>query len=58
MKEEALKKIRAYFSKSRGKSRVDNRRVIGGIKYVLRNGLKWRDMPKGYGPTRCFTIAL
>jgi transposase len=48
-KRRGLKKIRAYFPKSRGKPRVYDRRVISGIVYVLRNDLKWRDVPKGYG---------
>jgi transposase len=50
IKEEALKKIKQYFPKSRGKARVDDRRVISGIVYVLRNGLKWKDAPREYGP--------
>jgi putative transposase len=30
--------------------RVDDRRVISGIIFVIRNGLRWRDAPKDYGP--------
>src|SRR6204780_4760132 len=30
--------------------RVDDRRVISGIIYVIRNGLQWKDAPKPYGP--------
>jgi transposase len=30
--------------------RVDDRRVISGIVFVIRNGLRWRDAPKDYGP--------
>ena len=33
-----------------GKPRVDDRRVISGIIYVIRNGLRWRDAPPAYGP--------
>ena len=29
---------------------VDDRRVISGIVYVIRNGLKWKDAPRAYGP--------
>jgi putative transposase len=29
---------------------VDDRRVISGIVFVIRNGLRWRDAPKEYGP--------
>jgi transposase len=48
--EKALGQISRYFPKGREKPRLDNRRVISGIVYVLRNGLKWRDTPKEYGP--------
>jgi transposase len=37
-------------NKPRGVPRVDDRRVINGIFYVLRTGLTWRDVPKRYGP--------
>jgi transposase len=30
--------------------RVDDRRVVSGIVYVIRNGLQWKDAPTGYGP--------
>ncbi|MCI1909780.1 MAG: transposase [Acetobacter fabarum] len=30
--------------------RVDDRRVLSGIVYVIRNGLQWKDAPKAYGP--------
>ena len=30
--------------------RVDDRRVISGIVFVIRNGLRWRDAPREYGP--------
>ncbi len=36
--------------KSRGVARVDDRRVIDGIFYVLRTGSPWRDLPSRYGP--------
>jgi transposase len=35
---------------ARGLPRVDDRRVISGIIYVIRNGLQWKDAPRGYGP--------
>jgi transposase len=31
-------------------ARVDDRRVINGIFYVLRTGSPWRDLPDRYGP--------
>lgn len=36
--------------KSRGVKRVDDRRVINGIFYVLRTGIPWADVPSAYGP--------
>ena len=37
-------------NKTRGKKRVDDRRVINGIFYVLRTGIPWADLPSEYGP--------
>ena len=37
-------------NKPRGVPRVDDRRVINGIFYVLRTGSPWRDLPERYGP--------
>ena len=31
-------------------ARVDDRRVDGGIAYVIRKGLQWKDAPQAYGP--------
>ena len=41
---------RALFSSFHGITRVDDRRVISGIIFVIRNGLRWRDAPRDYGP--------
>lgn len=30
--------------------RVDDRRIISGIIYVIKNGLQWKDAPPSYGP--------
>ena len=37
-------------NKPRGVPRVDDRRVINGIFYILRTGSPWRDLPERYGP--------
>ena len=48
--DEQMARLRPYFPKSLGKPRVDDRRVLSGIIFVNRNGLRWRDAPKDYGP--------
>jgi putative transposase len=45
-----LKRIEPYFPLSHGVPRVDDHRVISGIIFVLKNGLRWRDAPAEYGP--------
>ena len=47
--EEQMARLRPYFPKSHGKPRVDDRRVLSGIVFVNRNGLRWCDAPKDYG---------
>ena len=43
-------------SKPRGVPRVDDRRVLNGIFWVLRSGAPWRDLPDQYGPsTTCYS---
>jgi transposase len=43
-------------NKPRGVPRVDDRRVLNGIFWVLRSGAPWRDLPDGYGPhTTCYS---
>jgi putative transposase len=44
-----MRRIKPYFPLSHGIARVDDRRVISGIVFVIRNGLRWRDAPP-YGP--------
>lgn len=45
-----MKRIEPYFPLSHGIARVDDRRVLSGIIFVIRNGLRWRDAPSDYGP--------
>ena len=45
-----MQRIAPYFPLSHGIARVDDRRVLSGIIFVIRNGLRWRDAPKDYGP--------
>ena len=37
-------------NKPRGVPRVDDRRVLNGIFWVLRSGAFWSDLPERYGP--------
>jgi len=37
---------------TRGKPRVDDRRVISGIVHVLKSGCRWADAPLVYGPRK------
>jgi transposase len=48
--------IRSFLpNKPRGISRVEDRRVLNGIFWVLRSGAPWRDLPETYGPrTTCY----
>jgi transposase len=42
-------------NKPRGVPRVDDRRVLNGIFWVLRSGAPWRDLAENYGPhTTCY----
>ena len=43
-------RIEPYFPLSHGVPRVDDRKVISGIIFVIRNGLRCRDAPREYGP--------
>ena len=47
-----LQRIEPYFTLAHGVPRVDDQRVISGIIHVIRNGLRWRDAPKEYGPRK------
>ena len=35
----------------RGAHRVDERRIVSGIVYMLKSGARWRDCPAAYGPS-------
>lgn len=47
---EQMRRIEPFFPRSHGVPRVDDQRVLSGILFVIRNGLRWRDAPAGYGP--------
>ena len=39
-------------NRPRGVPRVNDRRVLNGILWVLRSGAPWRDLPESYGGLR------
>jgi transposase len=45
-----MRRLEPHFPLSHGIPRVDDRRVVSGIVYVIHNGLQWKDVPSGYGP--------
>ena len=47
-----VRRIEPYFPLSHGVPRVDDRRIVSGIIFVIRNGLRWRDAPAAYGPPK------
>ncbi|WP_367160853.1 IS5 family transposase [Kozakia baliensis] len=48
--DEQMERLRPFFPKSHGRPCVDDRRVLSGIIFVNRNGLRWCDAPREYGP--------
>ena len=52
LSEAQMRRIEPYFPLSHGIARVDDRRVLSGILFVIRNGLRWRDAPAAYGPPK------
>ena len=50
--DEQMDRLRPFFPKSHGRPRVDDRRVLSGIIFINRNGLRWRDAPSEYGPPK------
>jgi len=47
-----MARLERFFPKSHGKPRVDDRRVLSGIIFINRNGLRWCDAPSAYGPPK------
>lgn len=50
LSEAQMRRIEPYFPLSHGTPRVDDRRIVSGIIFVIRNGLRWCDAPASYGP--------
>ena len=45
-----MRRIEGFFPLSHGIARVDDRRIVSAIVFVIRNGLRWRAAPGEYGP--------
>ena len=52
LSEAQMRRIEPCFPLSHGVPRVDDRRVLSGILFVIRNGLRWCDAPAAYGPNK------
>jgi putative transposase len=50
LSEAQMRRIEGYFPLSHGIGRVDDRRIVSAIVFVIKGGLRWRDAPKEYGP--------
>ena len=50
LSEAQMRRIERYFPLSHGIARVDDRRIVSAIVFVIKNGLRWRDAPREYGP--------
>jgi len=50
LSEAQMDRLRPYFLKSRGRVRVDDRRVLSGIIFSNGNRFRWCDAPSEYGP--------
>ena len=50
LSEAQMARISPFFPLAHGVPRVDDRRVVSGIVYVIKHGLQWRDAPQAYGP--------
>ena len=47
-----MARLEPFFPKSHGRPRVDDRRVLSGIIFINRNGSRWCDAPREYGPPK------
>ena len=47
-----MKRLMPFFPLRRGVPKVDDKRVVSGIIFISRNGLRWRDAPAAEGPRK------
>ena len=47
-----MERLKPFFPRCHGKLRGDDRRILSGIIFINRNGLRWCDAPREYGPPK------
>lgn len=47
-----MARLRPFFLTNYCRQCVDDRRVLSGIIFINRNGLRWCDAPREYGPPK------
>ena len=52
LSEAQIRRVEPYFLLSHGMPKVDDRRFISGVVFVIRNCRRWRDAPADYGPPK------
>jgi len=50
--DEQMERLTPFCPKSHGRQRVDDRRVLSGMIFINRNGLRSCDAPREYGPPK------
>lgn len=50
--DEQIARLQPFFPRSHGRPRIYDHRVLSGIIFINRNGLRWRDAPREYGPAK------
>jgi transposase len=50
LSEVQMRRIKPFSPRSHGVPRVDDRLIVSAIIFVIKNGLRWRDAPRTYGP--------
>ena len=52
LSDEQMERLKPFFPKRHGKPRVDHLRVLSGIVFMNRKGLRWCEAPREYGPPK------
>lgn len=52
LSEAQIRRVEPYFLLSHGMPKVDDRRFISGVVFVIRNCRRWRNAPADYGPPK------